>query len=98
MVGYVVGHEHDNRVRDGNLSIFGTIVDHGGPPNPGGAPAPADGQGSTGVSLSRLAAISRELSFNDPDANNGEDGRPDRRGGRDDRNVELLVRDPYAAP
>jgi len=137
VIAYVVGHEHDNRVRavprregagpaaggfwqvvtashidwpqqsrvidvidnrDGNLSIFGTIVDHGGPPEPGGAPPPTSGQGHTGPSVRRLASISRELSFNDPDAGNGEDGRPDRRGGRDDRNVELLVRDPYAAP
>ncbi len=134
VVGFVAGHEHDNRVRavprrdgtgpaaggfwqivtashidwpqqsrvldlvdnrDGNLSIFGTIVDHNAPPNPGGAPAPADGTGQAGQSTSRLASISRELSYNDPDANNGEDGRSDRRGGRDDHNVELLVRNPY---
>lgn len=31
----------------------------------------------------------------DPDANNGEDGRPDWRDGREDRNVELLARNPY---
>lgn len=134
VVGFIVGHEHDNRVRpgerregagraaggfwqivtashidwpqqsrvidlvdnlDGNLSIFGTIVDHNAPPNPGGAPAEKDGKGQAGKSVDRLASISRELSYNDPDANNGEDGRPDRRGGRDDRNVELLVKNPY---
>jgi len=83
---------------DGNLSIFGTIIDHSGAPNPGGAPAPRDGQGQATDSSSRLASISRELAYNDPDANNGEDGRSDARGGRDDRNVELLVRNPYAAP
>lgn len=135
VIGFVVGHEHDNRIRpverrdavtgevaggvwqivtashidwpqqsrvidivdnrDGNLSIFGTIVDHNAPPNPGGAPAPNDGRGAAGESVTRLASISRELSYNDPDANNGEDGRPDRRSGREDRNVELLVRNPY---
>jgi hypothetical protein len=42
-----------------------------------------------------LASISRELAFNDPDASNGEDGTPDRRGAPGDRNVELLVHDPY---
>lgn len=83
--------------RDGNLSIFGTSIDHAAAPNPGGAPAPRDGQGEVGSSSKRLASISRELSFNDPQADNGEDGRSDKRGGEADRNVELLVRDPYAA-
>ena len=83
---------------DGTLSIFGTLLDHNGVPNPGGAPAPRDGQGSSSPSVQRLAGISRELSFNDPDANNGEDGRSDARGGEDDRNVELVIRDPYPGP
>ena len=81
--------------RDGNLSIFGTIVDHAAPPNPGGAP-PSDGAGQAGSSAQRLASISRELSFNDPQSRNGEDSSDARRG-REDRNVELVVRDPYAA-
>lgn len=137
VISFVVGHEHDNRIRpverregaghtaggfwqivtashidwpqqsrvldlvdnrDGNLSIIGTIVDHAAPPEPGGAPAPSSGTGQTREAVDRLASISRELSYNDPDANNGEDGRSDRRGGRDDRNVELIVRNPYAAP
>lgn len=80
--------------RDGNLSIFATIVDHGAAPNPGGAP-PSDGSGAAGQSVKRLASISRELSFNDPDSDNGEDGRSDARGSQNDRNVELLVRNPY---
>jgi metallophosphoesterase (TIGR03767 family) len=83
--------------RDGNLSLFGTVIDQGGAPNPGGAPAPAgDSQGQSPESVSRLASISRELSYNDPDAQNGEDGRGDARGSRADRNVELVVRNPYA--
>jgi len=45
---------------------------------------------------SLLASISRELAFNDPDADNGEDGHSDRRGERGERNVELLVRHPHA--
>ena len=80
--------------RDGNLSIFGTIVDHAAAPQPGGAP-PGDGRGAAGEPPSRLASIARELSYNDPQANNGEDGRPDARGERSDRNAELVVRDPY---
>ena len=45
--------------------------------------------------MTRLASIARELSFNDPQAENGEDGFSDRRGTRLDRNVELLVSNPY---
>lgn len=84
VISFVVGHEHDNRIRpverrevagrvaggfwqivtashidwpqqsrvldlvdnhDGNLSIIGTIVDHAASPEPGGAPAPKDGDG-----------------------------------------------------
>ena len=129
VIGYVTGHEHQNRIRaiprsgvdgdeasgrtaggfwqvttashidwpqqsrlldvvdnqDGSLSLWGTILDHDAPPNPGSA---------AGASQKQLASISRELSYNDPDARNGEDGRPDARGGEGDRNVELVVRDP----
>ena len=49
---------------------------------------------ASGSSTKQLASISRELAFNDPDADNGEDGRADARGGEGDRNVELVVRDP----
>jgi hypothetical protein len=79
--------------RDGTLSIFGTVLDHAGAPDPGTAATP-------GRSVPLLASISRELSFNDPDA----DEQPDpgteesdgsRRGRRSDRNVELLLRNPY---
>lgn len=82
---------------DGNLSLFGTIIDHAAAPNPGGAPAPSEATGQASEGAARLASISRELSFNDPDGLNGEDGRSDARGAPSDRNVELIVRDPYAA-
>jgi metallophosphoesterase (TIGR03767 family) len=129
VIGFVAGHEHQNRIRavprsgvdgddasgradggfwqivtashidwpqqsrlldlvdngDGSLSLWGTLLDHASPPNPGSG---------AGGSARRLASISRELSYNDPDAENGEDGRPDARGGEGDRNVELVVRDP----
>ena len=84
--------------RDGTLSIFGTLIDHTGTPNPGGAPAPREGQGMTVDAVERLASISRELSFNDPDSANGQDGRSDARGGEGDRNVELLIKDPFPGP
>jgi hypothetical protein len=72
--------------RDGNLSLFGTILDQAGTIRPAGL----------SDSVRVLAGISRELSFNDPDARNGEDGHSDARGSREDRNVELIVRNPYA--
>jgi len=70
---------------DGSLSLWGTILDHDAPANPGSG---------SGSSTKQLASISRELAYNDPDAENGEDGRDDARGGEGDRNVELVVRDP----
>ena len=78
--------------RDGTLSLFGTVLDHAAPTDPGGS----DLAGQSSSTPSLLASISRELAFNDPDADNGEDGHADRRGERSDRNVELLVRQPYA--
>jgi metallophosphoesterase (TIGR03767 family) len=71
--------------RDGTLSIFGTLIDHGGPlaTPPTGTPAAALGPAA-------LAALGRELAYNDPQAGveDGAEGRPQ------DRNVELLVADP----
>jgi metallophosphoesterase (TIGR03767 family) len=71
--------------RDGTLSIFGTLIDHGATlatPAPG-SPAAAFGPGA-------LAAIGRELAYNDPQVGieDGAEGAPR------DRNVELLVADP----
>lgn len=66
--------------RDGTLSVFGTIVDHAGP-------------ASSGRSPSRplaLASLSRELSAND-----WQDRTDDRRGGVNDRNVELVLPAPF---
>jgi 3',5'-cyclic AMP phosphodiesterase CpdA len=85
--------------RDESLSIWSTIVDHGSPPEPGGPPAPRDGQAQSGEAVARLASISRELSFNDPHSSTGgeqEDGGA--RGGEEDRNVELVVWDPRTRP
>ncbi|HEV2785322.1 MAG TPA: hypothetical protein VGV67_02950 [Solirubrobacteraceae bacterium] len=71
--------------RDGTLSIFGTLIDHAAtlatPPR--GTPArPFDAE--------TLAAIGRELAYNDPQVGveDGAEGRPQ------DRNVELLLPDP----
>ena len=66
---------------DGTLSIFGTILDHAGPIARGGL-----------STTSSLAALSRELSAND-----WQDRTDARRGGIEDRNVELLVPAPFAS-
>lgn len=71
--------------RDGTLSIFGTLIDHGATvatPQPGSPAASFDPQ--------TLAAVARELAYNDPQAGieDGAEGRPQ------DRNVELLLADP----
>jgi metallophosphoesterase (TIGR03767 family) len=71
--------------RDGTLSIFGTLIDHGAAlatPAPGSAAARFDPQ--------TLASIGRELAYNDPQVGieKGAEGRPI------DRNVELLLPDP----
>jgi metallophosphoesterase (TIGR03767 family) len=81
----------------GTLSIRTRVIEQSSPPRPG---KPIKHGGSDRLPLStkeviRLASIARELSFNDPEADNGEDGRPDRRGTRLDRNVELLLPNPY---
>jgi metallophosphoesterase (TIGR03767 family) len=67
---------------DGTLSIFGTLLDHSA-----AYEVPAAGSAS-GFTTDQLAAISRTLSFNDPQVNAGATGEPN------DRNVELVVDDP----
>jgi metallophosphoesterase (TIGR03767 family) len=66
---------------DGTLSIFGTIVDHAGP---------VSRHGSLSGPLA-LASLSRELSAND-----WQDRTDVRRGGLEDRNVELVLPAPFA--
>ena len=71
--------------RDATLSIFGTMIDHGG-----SLATPAPGTPAASFGPEALAAIGRELSFNDPQVGveNGAEGRAQ------DRNVELLLPDP----
>jgi 3',5'-cyclic AMP phosphodiesterase CpdA len=71
--------------RDGTLSIFGTLVDHGAP-----HATPAPGTPAGGFGPATLAALGREFSYNDPQVGveDGAEGRAQ------DRNVELLVSDP----
>jgi metallophosphoesterase (TIGR03767 family) len=70
--------------KDGTLSIFGTLIDHGG-----SIATPPSGTSASLMSPSTLASIGRELSYNDPQAGAGYGvGTPQ------DRNVELLLPDP----
>ncbi|MBW3663798.1 MAG: TIGR03767 family metallophosphoesterase [Actinobacteria bacterium] len=69
--------------RDGTLSIFTTIIDHAGPPQT--AVGPYD--------LLGLAAIGRELSYNDYQGS-----AAGAIGESTDRNTELLVVAPFALP
>jgi hypothetical protein len=71
--------------RDGTLSIFGTLIDHGAP-----LATPAPGTPAAGFGPDVLAALGREFSYNDPQVGveDGAEGRPE------DRNVELLLPDP----
>ena len=73
--------------RDGTLSIFGTLVDHGAT-----LATPAPGTPAAGFDPEALAAIGRELAYNDPQVGveDGAEGAPR------DRNVELLIADPRA--
>ena len=71
--------------RDGTLSIFGTLVDHGAT-----LVTPPAGTAAGGFDPETLAALGREFAYNDPQAGieAGAEGR------LQDRNVELLVADP----
>ncbi|MFC9978141.1 TIGR03767 family metallophosphoesterase [Spirillospora sp. NPDC127200] len=66
--------------RDGTLSIFATVLDSAGPESYGGKL----------TDPVRLASLARELSGND-----WQDREENRRGDRDDRNVELLLPAPF---
>ncbi|MEX2253315.1 MAG: hypothetical protein WD649_04115 [Thermoleophilaceae bacterium] len=71
--------------RDGNLSIFGPVIDHSSP-----VASPAPGTNANAFGVDELSSLSRTFSFNDPQSG----GATAAAGGADDRNVELLVRDP----
>jgi hypothetical protein len=60
-----------------------TILDHDGPANPGGAPPAHEEQGHAPDDVLRLAAIGREIAYNDYQGSRGA------RGERQDRNVIL---------
>ena len=79
---------------DGTLALTTKVVEQSSPPRPGKR-VRSRGRLLAPKEVTRLASIARELAFNDPHAENGEDGFPDRRGTPLDRNVELLLPSPY---
>ena len=70
--------------RDGTLSIFGTLFDNAGP-----VEALPAGTAATGLPVDQLASIGRTVGYNDPQKGGGTG-----EGEAEDRNVELLMRDP----
>ena len=68
---------------DGTLSIFGTLIEHA-------SPASVDVTDPSAATVTQLASLSRELSANEPQASMAALGAPT------DRNVELLIRSPFA--
>ena len=79
----------------GKMSFVLTMLDHDGPANPGGHPPGREEQGHAPDDIARLAAIGREIGYNDYQGDRGA------RGSRQDRNV-ILPTDrpppPAAAP
>jgi metallophosphoesterase (TIGR03767 family) len=75
--------------RDGTLSIFGTILDHAS-----AATAPPSGTAATGLTPTDMASIGRTLSYNDPQVGATRCSPACGEGNGDDRNAELLIRDP----
>lgn len=76
--------------RDGNLSIFGTVIDQAA-----GVEAPAAGTDAAGMSTDDLASLSRVIGYNDNQTGAEACGSEKcGEGNVEDRNVELLIKDP----
>ncbi len=58
---------------DGTISLVLTMLDHDGPPNPGG-PKPDGGLGAVGNQVLKLSSIGRELGYNDYQGSRGATG------------------------
>jgi metallophosphoesterase (TIGR03767 family) len=87
---------HQNRLvevmdnRDGTLSIFGTVLDNAAPIAP-----PAPGTPAEAFDVEEIASIGRVVGYNDPQsASASEEVGAGGLGRVQDRNVELLLRDP----
>jgi metallophosphoesterase (TIGR03767 family) len=81
---------------DDTMTLVLTILDHAGPPNPGGSPSgpPPDftANGASGQQVLKLASIGRELAYNDYQGSRGA------RGGPEDRNAIIVLDKPWPYP
>jgi 3',5'-cyclic AMP phosphodiesterase CpdA len=77
---------------DDTMSLVLTILDHAGPPNPGGAPGDLTADGRSGDQVLKLASIGREIGYNDYQHSRSAWGE------REDRNVIILLDDPWPYP
>src|SRR5688500_18207408 len=75
-----------------NVSFVLTVLDHGGPANPGGPPPAHEGRRHAPAGVARLAGLGRRLAYNDYQGDRAA------RGGRQDRNVILPTDRPPPAP
>ena len=75
------------------MSLAVTMLDHDGPPNPGGAPPDPVSNGRSGEQVLKLASIGRELAYNDYQGSRGAVGA-----GPQDRNAILPLRQPWPYP
>lgn len=75
--------------RSGDLALVLTIIDHAGPPNPGGGPPSVDAHGHSGEQVLKLASIGRELAYNDYQGGRAARGEPT------DRNVIIETGQPW---
>ncbi|MDQ2623018.1 MAG: metallophosphoesterase [Actinomycetota bacterium] len=79
--------------RDGNLSLFGTVIDHAAQTS-----TPAAGTGAGAFDAGQLASIGRTVGYNDSQkGGRGCGASPCGEGNPEDRNVELLIKDPRKA-
>ena len=77
---------------DDTMSLVLTILDHAGPPNPGAAKADFTANGASGQQVLKLASIGRELAYNDYQGSRGARGDPE------DRNVIIVLDQPWPYP
>jgi metallophosphoesterase (TIGR03767 family) len=72
------------------MSLAVTMLDHDGPPNPGGAPPDPREDGHAGEQVLKLASIGRELAYNDYQGSRGAAGAS-----VSDRNAILPLEQPW---
>jgi metallophosphoesterase (TIGR03767 family) len=74
------------------MSMVLTMIDHAGPPNPGNTRPDLTAQGGSGEQVLKLAAIGRELAYNDYQGSRAARGEPE------DRNVIAVIDRPWPYP